>query len=47
MDLAWGAQKSINGVLSGPVKHALQAIFDQAHCKILRLISVFFSYLDS
>jgi len=33
MDLAWGAQMSINGLLSGPGKHALQAILYQTHCK--------------
>jgi len=33
-DLAWGAHKSINGPLSGPAKHAVQAILYQVQCKI-------------
>jgi len=44
-DLAWGAHKSTNGVLSGPVKHGLQAILYQAHCKTAP--PSFFSFLDS
>jgi len=35
-ELAQGAHKSFNGLLSGPAKHALQAILYQAHCKILK-----------
>ena len=36
-DLALGAHKSINGLMSGPAKHALQAILYQAHCQSLRV----------
>jgi len=45
MDLALGAHKSINGVLSGPAKHALQAILYQANGKNLRLAPLFVSIL--
>ena len=45
-DLTYGAHKSINGFLSRPAKHALQTILHQAHCKIIRVPSLFFSFLD-
>jgi len=32
-----GVLKSVNGLLSGPAKHAVQAILYQAHCTILRV----------
>jgi len=44
-DLAYGAHKSSNSVLSGPAKHALQAILYQA--QNLRVPPLFFSFLDS
>jgi len=44
MDLALGACKSINGVLSGPARHALHV--QQVNHKILRLSSLFFAFLN-
>jgi len=44
-DFTYGAYKSINGVLSGPAKHALQAICWHLHYKILRLLSLLFTFL--
>jgi len=38
--------KSISSVLSGPARHALQAILYQVHFKILRLPSLFFTFQD-
>ena len=46
VDLAKGAYKSINGVLSRPEMHAVQDILYQVLCKIARLPSLFFQFLD-
>jgi len=45
-DLASGAHKSLDGLQSGPAKHALQVILYQAYCKISRVSLLFFSFLD-
>jgi len=46
-DLDEGAHKSINGLLSTPAEHALQAIICPKYCKTVRITSPFFLFLDS
>jgi len=36
----------MNGVLSGPAKHVLQAILHQVHGTILRLATQFFQFYE-